>query len=676
MKIFAAGTAAAASGVAALGTAAVKSYSDYEQLVGGIETLFGAGGAASVQEYADSVGKSVSDVQDEFNMLMEAQTTAMDNASKAYQTAGLSANEYMETVTSFAASLKASTENEVEAAKVADQAVIDMADNANKMGTNMESIQNAYQGFAKQNYTMLDNLKLGYGGTKEEMQRLLEDAQKLSGQKYELGNLSDVYAAIHVIQDELGITGTTAKEASTTIQGSVNAMKASWTNLVTGLADDNANFDELIDNFVESATTAATNILPRVEIAIDGIGKLIESLLPIVVAKIPEIINNMIPGLLESGINMVNILIQGIQSNFPAIVDGALAIIEQLTSAFISMLPQIAETGLQIILQLVLGIAQALPELIPQIVDVALTIAETLIDNIDLLVEAAIALMVGLTEGIINALPQLIERIPDIVIAIGNALITNIPILLTAIGECFLSLMGALDDLTGNLFSNILSGLKEFLSRPGYYISYALGALIGIIANHFLKTAESLQNFFTKTIPEKWNQFVKWLSRLPEKAVSFFKKLPEEFFSIGENIISGIWNSLSSGWKWLTDKVSELASGLIDGVKAVFGIHSPSKEFAWIGKMCVAGFDNEMEDFGNMDGIQKNIHASLKSMKMNARGWSNEGIAGLYHSGSTNIDYQRMAAEIADANMTALEKGGFKMVLDNRVAGRIVRSYT
>lgn len=716
LKIFTAGAAAAAAGVAALGTAAVNSYADYEQLVGGIETLFGAGGA-SIGEYADSVGKSVSEVRGEYDKLMEAQTIALNNANEAYKTAGLSANEYMETVTSFAASLKASTENEVEAAEAANSAVIDMADNANKMGTNMESIQNAYQGFAKQNYTMLDNLKLGYGGTKEEMERLLADAEKIHEETtgevthYDIDNLSDVYSAIHDVQTELGITGTTAKEASTTISGSVNAMKASWTNLVTGIADDNADFDTLINNFVESTATAAENILPRVEIALNGIGELIDSLLPVILDQIPTIINDVLPGLIESGINIVNSLINGIESNLPSliqaagdiinqlfsaftemfpsilsmgaeilssllsgiqgnlpsIVDGALSIMEQLITTIISMLPQIIETGLQIIIQLAYGIAEALPELIPQIVDVILVIVDTLINNIDLLVGAAVAIIVGLTEGILNALPQLVERIPDIVIAIGNALITNIPILLAALGDCFVSIMKTLDDLTGNVFTNLINGLKEFLERPGYYIGYAFGQLIVKIAKFLSDIADKVQTFFTVTIPQKWNSFIEWISGLPDKLISFFTSLPDRFLDIGENIISGMWNGIKGGWDWLTDQVTDLASGLLDGVKDALGIHSPSKEFAWIGKMCVAGFDDGMEDLGNMDGVQKNISASLDSMKANVV-YSNSNYSAASYDGTySGIDYHQMATEFADA------LDGMSVKLNNRQAGRILR---
>jgi len=249
-------------GIYQIGKAAVEAYADYEQLVGGVETLFGAGGK-SLGEYAESVGKTVGEVYDEYHALLDAQDTVMKNAANAYKTAGMSANEYMETVTSFSASLLQSLGGDTQkAAEVADMALIDMADNANKMGSSMESIQNAYQGFAKQNYTMLDNLKLGYGGTKTEMERLLADAEALTGMHYDISNLSDVYAAIHAIQTEMGITGTTAKEASDTISGSIASMKAAWQNFLTGLADPDADLDQLTDNLTETVIQVAKNLLP------------------------------------------------------------------------------------------------------------------------------------------------------------------------------------------------------------------------------------------------------------------------------------------------------------------------------------------------------------------------------------------------------------------------------
>ena len=404
-----------------------------------------------MEEYAANVGKSVAEVQDEFHMLMEAQTLAMDNANNAYKTAGLSANEYMETVTSFAASLKSSTENEVEAAKAANQAVIDMADNANKMGTSMESIQNAYQGFAKQNYTMLDNLKLGYGGTKEEMQRLLSDAEKLSGQKYDISNLSDVYSAIHVIQDELGITETTAKEASTTIQGSVNAMKASWENLVTGMADDNADFDTLIDNFVDSAATAAENLLPRIEIAINGIGNLVEKLLPVIMDKIPEVINNVLPELLTSGINMVNTFVEGIGQNSGEIIQGASQVISRLLDAFITLLPELITLGMQVITQIIQGIAEGMPELIISLTETVLSMVQVFLDNLPMFLSAGLQLIEGFITGIMEALPVIIEQLPVMIDEIINAIIEFLPLLM----DCGIQLFSTLVDALPQVISKI-----------------------------------------------------------------------------------------------------------------------------------------------------------------------------------------------------------------------------
>lgn len=239
-KLGAAAIVAAATAVGALTKKSLEEYAEYEQLVGGVETLF----------------KDSADVVKQY-------------ANNAYKTAGLSANDYMETVTSFSAALLQSLGGDTEAAaKQADLAITDMADNANKMGTAMGDIQNAYQGFAKQNYTMLDNLKLGYGGTKEEMQRLIDDANALNAAQgnltnYSIDSYADIVSAIHDVQTEMGITGTTAKEASTTIQGSLSAMKSAWTNLLTGIGDDSQDLDKLINNFVDSTGTAAENILPR-----------------------------------------------------------------------------------------------------------------------------------------------------------------------------------------------------------------------------------------------------------------------------------------------------------------------------------------------------------------------------------------------------------------------------
>lgn len=415
-KALAAGITAAATGVVALTKAAVQSYAEYEQLVGGVETLFKSS-AGIVQGYAEN----------------------------AWKTAGLSANKYMETVTGFSASLLQSLGGDTaEAAKVADMAITDMADNANKMGSSMESIQNAYQGFAKQNYTMLDNLKLGYGGTKEEMQRLLADAEKLTGIKYDINNLSDVYEAIHVIQGELGITGTTAEEAAKTIAGSTAAMKAAWQNLVVGIADDNADFSALIDTFVESAGTAMDNILPRVEIALQGIAALIEELLPVIAARIPEILNSVLPQILSAGVAIVTNLLQGIVETLPTLIQAVVNIIPQLLSSLLALVPQLLAVGIQVIAQIIQGLAQMLPTLLTQIVEIVPQIITALLSNIGLLLEAAIELFMALVEAIPEILPVLIDAIPDIIDAIVTTLIANQALVLDASIEVFLAMIDAI----------------------------------------------------------------------------------------------------------------------------------------------------------------------------------------------------------------------------------------
>lgn len=302
---------AAATGTAALvalGTQAINSYAEYEQLKGGVETLFGAGGQ-TMKEYADSLGKPVTAIADEYKVLMKSQDMVLRNANDAYKTAGMSANQYMDTVTSFSASLKQSLGGDtVKAAEIADQAIVDMADNANKMGTDISMIQNAYQGFAKQNYTMLDNLKLGYGGTQEEMKRLLKDAEKLTGKKYDISNFADVAEAIHVIQEEMGIAGTTAKEASETIQGSALAMKAAWTNFIGGMANEDADFDQLLNNLVDSVKTFLGNIIPRIKKMLPRLVRGLTEIVKVIGKELPGILEDLLPSLIQGGMSLIKSL--------------------------------------------------------------------------------------------------------------------------------------------------------------------------------------------------------------------------------------------------------------------------------------------------------------------------------------------------------------------------------
>lgn len=543
---------AAVAGVSALTKSSLDAYADFEQLTGGVETLF--------KTSADKV---------------------MEYAGEAYKSAGLSANEYMETVTSFSASLLQGLGGDTDlAADVANQAIIDMSDNANKMGSDMSAIQNAYQGFAKQNFTMLDNLKLGYGGTKEEMQRLLDDAEKLQKEKfgvdveYDMNNFADVIQAIHTVQEEMDIAGTTSKEAATTIQGSLGMMKGAWQNLVTGLGDENADLDGLIDNFIQSVITVGENIMPEVERILAGIGEMVTTMLPQVVQMIPELINSVLPGIIESASGLVTTLCTAIVDNAPTLIDSALQLILTLTNAILENLPMIIECGFQAILQLALGIAEALPTLIPTIVEVILTIVTYLIENIDLLVDAAIAIITGLAEGLINALPVLIEKAPEIIEKLVIALVNNVPKLLEAA----------------------------------------------------VKVIETLATGLITNVP-------KLLAKIPQIVTSLkngFLNLCSGFADVGKNIIDGLWNGIQNGWNWLTDKVSNLAKGLLDAAKSALGIASPSKEFRKIGEFCVAGFNDGIDDLMDGNKLASNINASLGTIQANVSGGQINGVGGGY----------------------------------------------
>jgi SLT domain-containing protein/phage-related protein len=336
LKAITGGIAACATAIGGLTANSVTAYADYEQLIGGVETLLGAKGAKSVQEYAKLTGKSVGKVKGEYKKLNESQKIVVKNANNAFKTAGLSANDYMETVTGFAASLLQSTGNDTKkAAKLADVAVSDMADNANKMGTDMSSIQWAYQGFAKQNYTMLDNLKLGYGGTKTEMQRLVKDASKLDksidGNSLSYGN---IVKAIHAVQKETGIYGTTQKEAEHTIQGSLNSMKSAWGNLMPALIQGGDAFDQCVDNLIDTTKIFVKNIKPAIIKSLTGIGKLIEELAPIIEKEFPKLVDELLPPLLRAATSLVKGLIVATPNIIKVIVAELPNIARQLSQAF------------------------------------------------------------------------------------------------------------------------------------------------------------------------------------------------------------------------------------------------------------------------------------------------------------------------------------------------------
>ena len=473
---------------AAIGKALSASISEgaaLEQSLGGIETLF--------KDSADKVKA---------------------NAAKAYQTAGMSANDYMELTTSFSASLLSSLAGDTsKAADVADMAMVDMSDNANKMGTNMEDIKNAYQGFAKQNYTMLDNLKLGYGGTKSEMERLLADAQKISGVEYNIDNLSDVYSAIHVIQGQLDITGTTAKEAATTISGSFNQMKAAAKNVMGEIAlglDVGPALNELANTII---TFAAGNLLPTVWNVISALPSAIVTfvtalgpqLFAAVSGLIPQIasgittgiptlyqsamqlmdqfnigIQEQLPTLLQKGVDFISNIVNGILQNLPQVITMAGNVITYFVNTIISMLPTVLSAGARLLLRLVNGIINNLPQITQAAVTAIVRFVASIGQNLPQILQSGITIIAKLAAGLIRAIPNLVGQIPAIISAIVNAFTSQ---------------------NWGRIGINIISGIASGLRSAAHMLWDAVKGVLGGFKENVLA-------FFGIHSPSRWGAYV------------------------------------------------------------------------------------------------------------------------------------------------------------------------
>ncbi len=639
-KVSAAAIGAASTAVVAFSKQALDSYGNYEQLKGGIETLFGTGGL-SLEEYAKSQGKTVDEVEEKYRELEKSQADAMANAAAAYTTAGLSANEYMETITSFAASLKQSLgeENIGDLASYANQAIVDMSDNANKMGTAMESIQYAYQGFAKQNYTMLDNLKLGYGGTKQEMERLLADAEKLMGLEVgslDISNFSDIIVAIHAVQEELGIAGTTAKEASSTIQGSLASMKSAWENLITGIADENADLPGLMNEVIESAVAVGKNIVPRVKQILEGIGTAIKQISPILSEQVMPMISDMLPDIVEQGVSLISNLVDAIVNNLEPLTNAAIEIGLKLVDGIGTMLPKLAAAGMTILKTLLSGIGKNTKSIVLTIVDVVLEITKTLTnpDSLTALLDAGLSIIEGIVSGITEAMPKIQEALPLIIENIVSFLVSALPQMVTVGFQLLTALVGALPEIITAIVAaipQIIVGIINAIveSIPAIVeggimlftaLIQALPEIITTIVAAIPDIISSITDALINSIPQLMEAGIQLFGALvmatPEIIAAILKIVPtiieslaqsfggsesvQKMKDIGVNMIEGIWNGILQMKDWIKEKVGGFFEGIVDSVKDTLGIHSPSKVFAEIGKFSALGigegFDSEFAD--------------------------------------------------------------------------------
>lgn len=559
---------AAAAGISALTKSSIDQYAEYEQLVGGVETLFG-----------------------------QASDTVMQYAQNAFQTAGMSASEYMETVTSFSASLlQGLGGNTAAAAEIANQALTDMSDNANKMGTDISMIQNAYQGFAKQNYTMLDNLKLGYGGTQAEMARLINDSGVLgdtfvaTAENVNEVSFDKIIEAIHVVQTNMGITGTTAAEAASTIQGSISMMSAAWRNFLTGMADPEQDFDTLLGNLVDSVVTVGGNLVPRIQALLprlaDGLTQLVQGLLP----YIPTTLQTLLPTLITGATSLIN----GFSAVLPAIITTAVEAIPQLASAAVSIVsnlvsalieaaPQILSAGAQLLDQLVNGIINGLPGMItriPVVIDEFLTY---LSDNMPKILEQGVAMINSLVNGIIAAIPDLVSKLPEIINSIVEFISENLPQIISAGYEILI-----------NLITGIINAIPELVA----------------------------------SIP-----------KIIQSIVDTFAANVQTFLDIGRAIIDGIKNGILAG----VNAIKNAVTGVIDTVKGWFtgsdgfDTHSPSK---WAKKV----FQSVMQ--GGVEGL----NAGLPGLLAEARSVTDQVQRGM-NFGTANVDFASSGIGMASAGM-------------------------
>lgn len=561
------GVALCASGISTITGFAVNAYGEYEQLVGGVETLFGAQGM-SIEQYAQSVGKTVSEVQGKYASLIKAQDNVMENAHQAYIKQGMSANNYMKTVTTFSASLLQGLQGDtVEASKVADMAVTDMADNANKMGTSMESIQNAYQGFSKQNYTMLDNLKLGYGGTKSEMERLLADAEKLTGVKYDINNLADVYNAIHAIQNNLGITGTTAKEAMGTIQGAMNMTKASWENLMIGLSDGKQNINELANQFGTSFNTLVDNVFPRIQQAFQTIPQVMTLIIP----QLLSTIISLLPTLLSAVGQLISGIAQALPSLATSLFGAVKTIFTMIVNTFTSGAPKFMESAKQMVSNMCKGIEQNLPNIISSALDMLLNFSQAVLDYAPQLVSMGMDLLVSLAKGIADAIPTLIAKVPTIISNLANAFSNSASTILFKGIEIIIELGKGLIQAIPTLIANIPQIIKAIFDVWNAVNWWNLGkSLISGISKGITSLGDNLKSTVNKIFTNIEDFIKNSLTKAKDGAVNVFGNMGQ----LLKNIATGVWNavksiftSMSGGISGIFNGIKNLASTIWNGIK-------------------------------------------------------------------------------------------------------------
>lgn len=583
---------AATAAVGAFGLASVKGYAEYEQLVGGVSKLYGTAGQ-EIEEFAESQGKTVDEVREKYNQLKEAERLMAQQSSEAYKTAGMSANEYMETATSFSAALINSLSgNTVEAAKMTDVAMRAISDNVNTFGSSMESVSDAFKGFSKMNFTMLDNLKLGYGGTKSEMLRLIADANEYRASIGETADLSidsfaDIVQAIQSVQEAQHIAGTTNKEAMSTIEGSAAATKAAWQNVITAIAgggDLKAAFDGLVSSIFgeKEGEGFLSQIIPRIETTMDGIGTFIENSAPYIVEKLPALLDSILPSALQGGVQLIGAIGQGI----------------------INSIPTLASAAAQIVVTLVQGLIEAIPDLANGAITLITALGQALYDNSGALLDSGAELLSFINDGIKNNLVNLVESGGEIIGNLVNGFLEKLPDMIEAGGSMIVSMIDF-----------FMQNFPKFMETG---VNLIINIVNGIVNNipQIVTSALKVVTMFIQTLTQNYPQFLqqgitllgklaagliqaipKLVAAIPQIIVAIVKTFTQfDWPSIGRNILEGVKNGIISAVSSVIDAVKDAAGAIWDSITGFFDIHSPSRKMAWIGEMIDKGLAKGIND--------------------------------------------------------------------------------
>lgn len=623
----------AVDGIANLGKSALEAVSSMEQNIGGVETLF--------KDSAQAV---------------------IDSANIAYKTAGMSANEYMSTVTSFSASLLQSLGGDTEkAAQIADMAIIDMSDNANKMGTSMELIQNAYQGFAKQNYTMLDNLKLGYGGTKTEMERLIADANKVKEANGEMADLSidsfaDVTEAIHIIQEEMGITGTTAKEAASTIEGSVNSAKAAWDNFLTGSIT--------AEEFAESFSTAAFVILKNLAEIIPRLASTIPAIAVSLCQQLATAVQEGGSEMLSSaGTFMLNSLTNGIVVGIPQLLAQGSEMLHQYQSVIQTNFPVIMQNGVSIITNLLTGILSAAPQIIAQVGEMMTTWVDTVLGMLPTILDSGSQMIQNLLQGLVENAPKILQQAFDMTSNFIQTILSHLPSILQAGVNLILNLLSGLVQAAPQIIQQAAQMLAEFIATIASYLPE-------ILQKGFEIVGELIAGLISR-IPDVISSSIDIISSIKESFDSI------DWVSIGLNIIDGIVSGIISAAGSLVDAAVSAAEDAVEAVKDWLGIASPSKLMRdEVGKYMALGMGIGFERNVPTEEMTDEMARSVESMRQKTRLVTSKPVNSISTAMMSGGSVSKQSAPVFDCEKIGKEIAkvldGMGVYMDGKPVGKLV----